>query len=306
MVINLFLRETKILMKNNITDEIVSCLIKEKLISNEQIQHAKKIKTEIISSKRLLDILKDLKYVTDTQIKTALARHEHSLKIGDLLVEFGYLTNEKLGAALRIQKDSKEKRLGEILVEQNFITEDNFRDLLYIQFGFLHIEPDIQEIDKALISRASIKLYRHHSILPLYQQKGKPLIAFADPFNKKNIKGTTEIFGSDFIIAVASHNAIFSSLNKLEYELKTIPVKEDSVQAIVDSIIQNAIIEEASDIHFEPFKDKFAVRFRQDGILVHYKDFPLEIRPLLTSRIKIMSSANIAEKRMHQGGENLF
>ena len=293
-------------MKNNITDPIISCLIKEKLITDKQYQHAKKVKGKIVSSKRLLDILKDLNYVTDEQIKTALARHKHSLKIGDLLIEFGYLTNEKLEAALRIQKDSKGKRLGEILVEQNFITEDDFRDLLYIQFGFLHIEPDIQEIDKDLVSKASIKIYRHNSILPLYQQEGKPLIAFADPFNKKNIQGASEIFGSDFIIAVASHNAIFSSLNKLENESKTIPIKEDSVQAIVDSIIQSAILEEASDIHFEPFKDKFAVRFRQDGILVHYKDFPLEIRPMLTSRIKIMSSANIAEKRMHQGGRISF
>ncbi|RLC18441.1 MAG: secretion system protein E, partial [Deltaproteobacteria bacterium] len=272
-------------MKNNITDPIISCLIQEKLITDKQYRHAQKVKGKIVSSKRLLDILKDLNYVTDEQIKTALARHKHSLKIGDLLIEFGYLTNEKLEAALRIQKDSKGKRLGEILVEQNFITEDDFRDLLYIQFGFLHIEPDIQEIDKDLVSKASIKIYRHNSILPLYQQEGKPLIAFADPFNKKNIQGASEIFGSDFIIAVASHNAIFSSLNKLENESKTIPIKEDSVQAIVDSIIQSAILEEASDIHFEPFKDKFAVRFRQDGILVHYKDFPLEIRPMLTSRI---------------------
>ncbi|MCK5164257.1 MAG: type II/IV secretion system protein [Desulfobacula sp.] len=295
-------------MKNDITDQIISCLIKEKLITDEQVRHAKKIKSKIVSSKRLLDILKDLKYVTDKQIKTALAHHKHSLKIGDLLVEFGYITNEKLEAALRIQKSSKGKRLGEILVEQNFITEDDFRDLLYIQFGFLHIEPDIQEVDKELISKASIKLYRHYSILPMYQQKGKPLIAFADPFDEKSLKGATEIFGSDFIIAVASHNAIFSSLNKVEHGSKTTIIKEDpdSVQAIVDSIIQSAILEEASDIHFEPFKNKFAVRFRQDGILVHYKDFPLEIRPMLTSRIKIMSSANIAEKRMHQGGRISF
>ena len=90
--------EAKILMENNITDPIVSCLIKEKLITDKQFQHAKKVKEKIVSSKRLLHILKDLKYVTDKQIKTALARHEHSLKIGDLLIEFGYLTNEKLEA----------------------------------------------------------------------------------------------------------------------------------------------------------------------------------------------------------------
>ena len=295
-----------VLMKNDITDQIISCLIEENLITDKQVRHAKKVKAKIVSSKRLLDILKDLKYVTKEQIKTALARHKHSFKIGDLLVEFGYLTNEKLEAALDIQSTNKEKKLGEILIEQKFLSEDDFLDLLSIQLGFLHIDPDIREIDKNLVSKASIKWYRQYNFLPMYQQNGRPLIAFSDPFNKESIKGATEIFGSDFMIAVTSHNAIFSSLNKLEHGSKTIVIEENSVQAIVDSIIQNAILEEASDIHFEPFKNKLAVRFRQDGILVHYKNYPLEIIPMLTSRIKIMSNANIAEKRMHQGGRISF
>jgi len=105
---------------------------------------------------------------------------------------------------------------------------------------------------------------------------------------------------------LTSYNTIFSLLNKLEYGSKAQTVDEDSVQAIVDSIIQSAILQEVSDIHCEPFKNKLIVRFRQDGILVPYKDYPVEIIPMLTSRIKIMSKANIAEKRMHQGGRITF
>ena len=294
------------LMKNDTTDQIVFCLLEDKLITSEQIQHAKKIKSKIVSPLRLLDILKELNYITNSQVKIALSHHKHSFKIGDLLVEFGYLTNEKLEAALNIQKSNKEKRLGEILIEQKFLSEDDFLDLLSIQLGFPHIEPDIQEIDKDLVSKANTKWYRRYNFLPMYQENGKPLIAFADPFSQESIKGATEIFGPDFIMAVASHNAIFSLLNKLEYESKITIVDDGSVKAIVDSVIQSAIIAEASDIHFEPFKNKLVIRFRQDGILVHYKDHPTEIIPMLTSRIKIMSGANITEKRMHQGGRISF
>ena len=293
-------------MKNNITDQIISCLIKENLITEKQLNHAEKVKSKLISSKRLLDILKELNYVTEEQIKTALTKHKHVFKIGDLLVEFGYLTNEKLEAALKIQKDSKGKRLGEILIEQRFLQEDDFLDLLSIQFGFPHINPGISKIDKALISKGTIKWYRQYNMLPLYIKDSKPVITFTDPFSKKSMDGASKIFGNKFEIAISSHNAIFSTLNKLEHGDKKVTVKEDSVHAIVDTIIQNAILEEASDIHFEPFKNKLTVRFRQDGVLVHSMDYPTEIIPMLTSRIKILSGANIAEKRIHQGGRISF
>jgi len=295
-------------MQNDIADQIISYLIEAKLITSKQVQHAQKIKSKIVSSKRILDILKELKYITGDQIKQALISHKHSFKIGDLLIEFGYLTREKLDAALEIKKtdEGKKKKIGEILIEEKFISEDDFLDLLSIQLGFPHIDPDIDEIDKKLISKSSIKWFRHYQILPLYYQEDKPLITFADPFNTESINAVTETFGSDFLTAISSYNAIFSVLNKLQYGSKAHAVDEDSVQAIVDSIIQNALLQEVSDIHMEPFKNKLVVRFRQDGILVHYKDYPIEIIPMLTSRIKIMSKANIAEKRKHQGGRITF
>lgn len=77
---------------------------------------------------------------------------------------------------------------------------------------------------------------------------------------------------------------------------------EVSVTELVNSIILKATSCGVSDIHIEPMTDRLRVRFRQDGVLIHYKDFPREIIPPLTSRIKIMCKADIAEKRRHQGG----
>jgi len=75
---------------------------------------------------------------------------------------------------------------------------------------------------------------------------------------------------------------------------------------IVDAIILAAIEQDASDIHIEPMHDRIRVRFREDGVLAHHKDFPLDIVPSLTSRLKIMCNADIAERRRHQGGRILF
>jgi len=85
-----------------------------------------------------------------------------------------------------------------------------------------------------------------------------------------------------------------------------VSVDQDSVTGIVDTIIVDAVREDASDIHIEPMQDRLRVRFRQDGVLGHYKDFPKEIIPALSSRIKIMCEADIAEKRRHQDGRILF
>lgn len=83
-------------------------------------------------------------------------------------------------------------------------------------------------------------------------------------------------------------------------------VGENSASGIVNSLIMAAIKERASDIHMEPTKDRLRVRFRQDGVLQFYKDFPSDLIPVLTGRIKIMCNVDITEKRRHQGGRILF
>jgi type IV pilus assembly protein PilB len=75
---------------------------------------------------------------------------------------------------------------------------------------------------------------------------------------------------------------------------------------IVDKIILAAIERNASDIHIEPYSDKLRVRFRQDGVLVNFENFPKEVVSSLTSRIKVMCDVDITEKRRHQGGRMLF
>jgi len=293
----------------NKTGEIVSCLIREEIVTQKQVEHALRIKSKLASQVSLLDILVDLGHLSENKIKETLRKESLSIRVGDLLLELGYITEEKLEAALKIQQTEKEKKkLGEVLIEQKFLSENSFLELLSVQMGFPHVEPDIVEVDKKLAVKTPVEWCRKHQFIPIKEEKGKILIVFEDPLNNDSIQAAKKIFGPDITIGVASHSSISTALNKIEIALvkKDKIVDQDSAQGIVDSIIEKALMEDVSDIHIEPLKDRLQVRFRQDGVLIHYKDFPLSIIPMVTSRLKIMGDLNITEKRRHQGGRIVF
>jgi len=96
------------------TSEIISLLIKEGLLTEEKAAYAMRVKSKLAADRTVIDTFLDLKYVDGDQVKNVLRANHLSLRIGDLLTEFGYLSQEKLETALNIQKTQKNKRLGTI------------------------------------------------------------------------------------------------------------------------------------------------------------------------------------------------
>ncbi len=291
--------------------EVISFIIKEGFVSEEKVQYAVRVQSKLASQKPLLHVLKALNCVTDDQIKEALRKNHVSLTIGRLLVELGMISKAKMQAALQIRKESKPKRrLDEILVSQHFIQEDKFLQVFALKLGIQFLDPESVEMDKNLFLKAPIKWYQTHHFIPLRKVKKKILIAFANPTNKKHVGAAREVFGDNIQFAMSRKTAIGSAIVRAQQAFcktdEPIKTDEKSVVAIVDSLITDGILDGASDIHMEPLKDRLRVRFRLDGVLVNHKDFPVELTPQLTSRIKIMSKTDIAEKRRHQGGRIIF
>ncbi len=117
------------------------------------------------------------------------------------------------------------------------------------------------------------------------------------------------IFGQNLIPAIATDRAITSAIAFYERSMREGPTKvtsDNAVVRLVDAMIADAIRDDASDIHIEPMPDRLRVRFRCDGMLVLYKEFGKDIAPVVASRLKILASADIAEKRRHQGGRLVF
>ncbi len=294
--------------EENKPGEIVSLLVKKGLLTEQNAAYAMRVKSKLSSDKTLIDTLKDLKYINGDQIKAVLRDNHLSMKIGDLLVELGYLSQERLMAALNIQKTQKEKRLGKVIVENQFMTESAFMDALSVQLGFPFIDLSIEDVDPRVIENIPIKWCMSNNFLPIKQMKGKTLIAFADPFSKTDIQGARKLFGNNIIIGIAAPNMVEKKLENLgsgSIKPKTI-VDENTAIGIVETILGNAIDQGASDIHIEPFEERLQVRYRIDGILVPYKMFPINAATMVAARIKILCKANIAERRRHQDGRMTF
>ena len=289
---------------------IIGILLGEKLISDEQIQYARRVQTKLATPAPIIEILKELHYITDQQIQETIRSHRLSMRIGDLLVELGHLKKADLRSAFQIQADSKlKKKLGEILVEHNFIDERKFIEVLSIQMGFPYVDPQFSNIDINLFSKAPPKWYEDHLQIPIRQNEEGVLVAFVDPLDKHELDAAKQVFGGNILPAISLKRSIFEAVKKTRRSAsgkRRSQIDQDTVVGIVETIIMDAVKDDVSDIHIEPLADRLRVRFRQDGVLVHYKDFSKDIIAGLTSRIKIMCEADIAEKRRHQDGRILF
>jgi len=290
--------------------QLVSLLMSEGHINEKQAEYASRIQSKLESHKSLLDVLKELEYITEDLINATIQKHQVSMPIGKMLVELGHITQGNLEKAIRIQKDNEDdKKLGQILVEHRFIDEMKFIEILSFQLGFKYLDPEFLEIDRALFFRAPEKWYDAHELIPIVTEDGKTVVAFKDPMDRNELEAAKQVFGNRITPAIARSASIAAALKKLKGRMRSGEVKnvdEDSVTGIVNSIILAAIETEASDIHIEPLQDRLRVRMRRDGVLVQYKDFPLDQAPSITSRFKIMCGADITEKRRHQGGRIFF
>jgi type IV pilus assembly protein PilB len=290
--------------------QIVSILLKEGRLGNKQISYAQRIQSKLETPRILLDVLKDLQYLTDAQITDVIRRNFTSFRIGDLLVELGHIDEFQLKTCLETQaKENPRRKLGEVLVSHNFIREQELLEILSVQLGIPLMEVEFTDIDPELISAARARLFSEYMFLPIRKEKNGILVAFADPGDQRAINEARRLFECDINPAITKRESITSFINRFQATTGSLTSGTNtgvSVTEHVDSIIQDAISLGVSDIHMEPISDRLRIRFRQDGVLIHYKDFPSEIIPSLTSRIKIMCQADIAEKRRHQGGRIEF
>lgn len=285
---------------------IPTLLIKDEMITHEQLAYAVRVHSKLTTPQTMLDTLLELGLISQEQLQTTLRKHQLNLRLGDLLLELGYLREIDLQQALAIQKDSQgQRKLGDVLVENGFIEERKLLETLSYQLGYPLIDPDFVKIDKTLLARLPLNICHQFSILPLYRQGDQLVVTFADPLDQRARDIVAAHLGN-FIPAICSKNSLKEALAALEHAGQTVAADDNTIIGMINLLFEDAIEEQASDIHIEPQKDRLRVRFRRDGVMGHYKDFPKEIAPQLTTRIKVMASADIAEKRRHQDGRILF
>lgn len=247
------------------------------------------------------------------------------VRIGDKLVEHGYITKEQLDWGLSVQKSSG-KRLGEFLVDEGLITEtlliNVLKELLNIESTSLY---DIDEIASRVIPENICKRY---NVFAFKIDKDKIYVAMSDPQDREAIQDIRRISKREVEVYIASTKDINRCISKVyanseidrainEYSQVKRDVNEESlpmdgeensapVVRFVNNILENAVRMEASDIHIEQFNDYMRVRFRIDGMLTEYLRGNTNPYKAIVSRIKLMSNINISETRLPQDGRIYF
>ncbi len=295
--------------KSEKAGEIYLLLIQQGHLKPEQLKYAMRVHSKMTGCHTLLQVLQELKLITQEQLEETLVANRLNLKIGTLLVELGHISKNQLETAIRLQQESSVKKtIGEILTEEDFIDERKLLEVLSYQLGLPFYQLELSKIDPQLLKRAPARWYSQHNFLPVFMEDGKVTVAFPDPLNRENVDAAEKTFGK-INRAICSKSDFREIINVLERDMVSARSKEPdekSVVSIVNVIIDEAVKSNTSDIHIEPMRDKVRVRYRIDGVLVLHRELPIEMGPPLSSRLKIMAKADIAERRRHQGGRILF
>ncbi len=285
--------------------EIAGMLVEAGRLTAEQLEYALRVREKLGGRRPLVSILQELELIDELQLRETLRANRLNIRLGTLLLELGIISDVALQAAIGLQQETDGKKLGEVLIENHFLTEDELLNVLSVQLGFPYLQSDRLPRDKNLLAKVRPAWLEEHLCFPVRDADGTLLLALVDPLNTKALAEAETLLGEAVHPALARRYAVEGAIRTLTQPAVG-ETLETGIVRTVNDILRNAVAHGASDIHIEPMKDKLRVRLRLDGVLVPSLDLPTDaIRPL-TSRIKVMAGADIAEKRRHQDGRMMF
>ena len=227
--------------------------------------------------------------------------------LGRALVENGLITETQLDEGLKQHKRSRQK-LGSALVQLGYVSQEDIMRSIAGIFNMEYIDLEQTDVDPdagTLISRA---LAERFNVVPMKLENGNLHIVADMPLTPQ-IQGNIRKLAGHQLVLYLSTSARIKGVLKEIYEggVSSIDLSEDAaIIKLVDGLVEKAVRERASDIHFETSRDVLRVRFRVDGLLREIESHPITIAPPLISRIKVISNLNIAEKRSPQDGAFTF
>ena len=255
-------------------------------------------------------------------------------RLGDLLVAERLITEAQLKQALAEQKGKTEK-LGSILARLGFITEEQLIGFLSRQYGIPSITLTNIDVDTETLRLVPAQIARKYEVLPVKRIGGTLTLAMADPTNVFALDDIAFMTSLQILPVVAPQATIRKAIEKhyedgqasmnemlteiaadanvevLEGETEgkgvdVFELKESADEApvvkLVNMVLVDAIRKGASDLHWEPYEKHFRIRFRMDGVLHEMLSPPKRLEPAIISRLKIMSSLDISERRVPQDG----
>ncbi|MCR5655196.1 MAG: GspE/PulE family protein [Lachnospiraceae bacterium] len=248
------------------------------------------------------------------------------LRLGDTLIEMGYLTDEQLHQALAYQKEHRGERIGAILVSQGFISERQMLSALAEKLNAPVIDISSIHVNMDAVALIPEQLSVKYNMFPFGLENEQLQLVVNDPLDLYGIEDIRQTSGKQIQLYLAEaaplKNAINyyyaeisakAAVNKANLSKNVVEVDEMVIDTsdgdddtpiinLVNSLLEKAYLENVSDIHIEPFEKNTMVRMRMDGAMVDYVTLQKNIHASLIARIKIMAELDIAERRVPQDG----
>lgn len=250
---------------------------------------------------------------------------QNQIRIGDILINQGYLTEDQLGEALIIQKTNKNKRLGEILLDNDYITEDQLMIAISKRLNIEIINFIQSQVDLKAVSLIPKSIALKYLIIATHFDGGRVVLVVNDPLDFYAIEDVKSLINIPTEIKIGKKQDILKALNKSYAELdsqRAANIANESVDKktgdvtmnleitdelapivnLINSIIIKGYNDGVSDIHIDPFEKSIFIRYRIDGLLIDHMTLDKKMSQNLSARIKIMSGLDIAESRIPQDG----
>ena len=256
-------------------------------------------------------------------------------RIGQILVDLGFLTDEQLEVVLEEQEQQPGALFGRIAEDMQLITDEQLIQALAEQMGMQTISLEEFKFEEEVLEKISETMAQLYRVVPLKFENNLLTVATCDPQNLTIQDELRTFLGFDIAMVVATERDVLQSITRhydseaesveklvaqladdeelkaaisaLENEKFNITDAEalaDSapVRKLLNMVLLLAIKDHASDIHFEPFEDEFRIRIKAEGVLYEMVPPPRHLAFAITTRIKVMSNLDIAERRMPQDG----
>lgn len=255
--------------------------------------------------------------------------------LGELLLREKVITPDQLRTALDMQRE-KSIPLQTAIINLGLVTEEEMAQALSRQLGYPYIDLEQFEVYPDVVNLIPVEIAKKYLIMPIHRIRSFLTLAMVDPTDLEVIEDIRFRTGLSIQPVIASESGIMNAINKYygtssalrvrkiiedielaedtriniveeekeDYDVEELvhSTEEAPIITLVNTIFVDAIKKGASDVHFEPYEQTFRVRFRLDGILHEMMNLPLKFKSPVTSRVKILSNMDIAEKRLPQDG----
>lgn len=254
---------------------------------------------------------------------------QRGVSLGDILLEKGHITKAQLEDAKRWQKTHPNEKISAILLSRGIITEECMLSAMAERFNTTYLNTELVVRRPEILKNVPEQIVKKHCIMPIDIKAGQIIIATHDPHDIGAFEDVKMVARMDVGFVLAPKRIIESAIDKYYTNAGNFFVSDDATQKVVqttsaatqqklseiesrvdntpvvkliNSLITQAYMRRASDIHIEPFEEQILVRMRIDGELVECMRLDISTLNSIVSRCKILAGINIAEKRIPQDG----